>query len=93
MTKAENFILFGLFDNVQILLACGINTFNGITNGISYFNDSIWTVARDTLLEHPLFIRILRSIFFMFPLLLLTVEAQNANCNSLITILPQVGKI
>ena len=35
--KAENFILFKLSDNVQILLACGINTYYGITNGISDF--------------------------------------------------------
>ena len=35
--KAKNFVLFGLSDNDQILLACGINTHNGITNRISDF--------------------------------------------------------
>ena len=35
--KAENSIMFGLSDNDEILLACGINTYNGITNGISDF--------------------------------------------------------
>ena len=30
--KAEHFILFGLSDNDQILLTCGINTYYGITN-------------------------------------------------------------
>ena len=34
-TKAENLILFGISDKDQILLACGINTYYGITNGIS----------------------------------------------------------
>ena len=35
--KAENLILFGLSNNAQILLACGMNTYYGITNEISCF--------------------------------------------------------
>ena len=35
--NAENFMLFRLSNSVQILLACGINTSYGITNGISEF--------------------------------------------------------
>ena len=34
---SEHFILFGLFDNNQILQACGINTYYGITNETSDF--------------------------------------------------------
>ena len=37
LTKADFSFLFGLFDNVQISLACGINTYYRITNGISDF--------------------------------------------------------
>ena len=33
--KAENFTLFELSDNDQNLLACGMNTYYGITNGFS----------------------------------------------------------
>ena len=68
--------LFGLFNNVQILLACGIHTYYGITNGISDFRCQHLHVLD----------RLLRSRFFIFPLLLLTVEVQNTICNSLLTI-------
>ena len=34
--SAQNLILFGSSDNVQIFLACGTNTYYGITNDISF---------------------------------------------------------
>ena len=35
--KVQNFTKFEFSDNVQILLACGTNTYHRITNGISDF--------------------------------------------------------
>ena len=73
--KADIFILFGVSDNDHILLACGINTYYGITIGISNFRCQHYfeKVARNILLEHQLLTRLLRLSSFMFPLLLLTV--------------------
>ena len=53
--KTENFNLFGLSDNEQILLAYGINAYHEITNGISDFRrQHLQRVIRNSLLEHQL---------------------------------------
>ena len=47
--------MLGLSDDVQILLACGIHSYNRITNGIFRLSMSAFEmVTRNTLLEHKL---------------------------------------
>ena len=86
LSKSSKFHQFGLSDNVQILLACGTNTYQGITNDISDFRCQHlqWQYQipyRNINFSHL----ILRSSSFVFPLLLITVEVKNTICNSLIT--------
>ena len=84
--KAQNFIQFGLSDNVQILLACGTNTYKAITNDISDFRCQHMQRQYEIPYRNINFSHlILRSSSFMFPLLLITVEVKNTICNSLIT--------
>ena len=83
--KAQNFIVFGLPDNVQTLLACGTNTYWGITNDISDFRCQHLQGQYEIPYQNINFSHlILRSSSFMFPLLLITVEVKNKICNSLV---------
>ena len=93
--ETENFILFGLSNNVQILLAIGISTCYtcyGIINGFWLSMSAFATVIdkeipyRHINLLHGL----LSSSFFMFPWL--RVKVQNTICYSLL-FLPHVSKI
>ena len=56
LQKGGNLISFGLSDNVQIVLVCGINTDYGVTNGISDFrcHHLLW-LHEIPLIEHDLF--------------------------------------
>ena len=71
---------------VHILLACGTNTYLGITNDISDFRCQHLQRQYEIPYQNTIFSHlILRSSSFMFPLLLITVEVKNTVCNSFIT--------
>ena len=96
LAKNENFILFGLSDNVQILIACGINTYYGITNGISnfrYHQLTITSIARNNPLQHQPFTTIFHSSSFLFPLLFLAAKFKIIFAIPYLLFLPQACKI
>ena len=67
-----------LSENVQILLACGTNTYQGITNDISDFRCQHLQRQYEIPYRNINFSHlILLSSSFMFPLLLITVEVKN----------------
>ena len=65
LQKAENFILFGLSDNVQISLAWGINMYCSLLRNYKWHfrlpMSSIATVTRKKPLQHQLFTQIFHS--------------------------------
>ena len=65
LSKNLNLIQFGLSDNVQILLACGTNTYKGITNDIWDFPcQHFQRLHKKPLSEHQLFT--LNFVFKLF---------------------------
>ena len=70
--KAEIFILFGLSDNDQFRLACGINSYFGIKNGISDYRCQHFQQKQEIPFWNINFLHgFLRVSSFMSPLLLL----------------------
>ena len=68
------------------MLACGTNTYQGITNYISDFRCQHLQRQYEIPYRNINFSHlILRSSSFMFPVLLIIVEINNTICNSLIT--------
>ena len=76
LSKSSKFHLVQLSDNVQILLACGTNTYQGITNDISDFRCQHLQCQYQIPIETSIFTLTFAFKLFMFPLLLITVEVK-----------------